>query len=232
MSVDPDLTCVVPFLKKFAIRLCVENKRQAANLKTSCTCDYQRDPCRPRFPPEPERRAPEPPPGCFGTRFIYIQRSTVQIGAIQLSNSSLGCPRFRHFDEREAARLARVPVSDNIHALHAAVSSESRVEIIFGSLITEISDKYACHSMNSFWLIYLCRIALQPIVWKGNVAAGTHSKLIQMRAKTLPMYQFPASTVVGNPKLRPVIVPRLRGSGQMLSADIHASILCEWYRCC
>jgi hypothetical protein len=89
-------------------------------------------------------------PRSFGTRFIYIQRSTVEIRAIQLSDSGLGCARVRHFDEREATRLARVPVGDDIHAFHAAVSSESRVKIILGSLITEISDKYVCQSMNSF----------------------------------------------------------------------------------
>jgi len=83
----------------------------------------------------------------FGTRFIYIQRSTVEIGAIQLSNRGLGCRRFRHFDEREAARLARVPVRDDIHALHVAVSGERRMKIVLGSLITEISDKYVCHSV-------------------------------------------------------------------------------------
>jgi hypothetical protein len=88
--------------------------------------------------------------GWFGTRFIYIQRSPVEIGPIQLSNGGLGCVRFRHFDEREAARLARVPVGNDIHALHAAVCGESRMEIVLGSLIAEISDKYACHKYEFF----------------------------------------------------------------------------------
>ena len=100
--------------------------------------------------------AEAPPTGTttrgFETRFIYIQRSTVEIGAIQLSNRGLGCRRVPHFDEREAAGLARVPVGDHIHALHLAVSGESCVKIILGSLITEISDKYICHRVNSFFV--------------------------------------------------------------------------------
>ena len=73
----------------------------------------------------------------------------MEIGAIQLSNRRLGCRRFRHFDEREAARLARVPVRYDIYALHGAVGGESRIKIVLGRLITEISDKNVCHSVNT-----------------------------------------------------------------------------------
>jgi hypothetical protein len=89
-------------------------------------------------------------PGWLGTRFVYVQRPAMEIGAIQLGDGGLGCRRVGHFDEGETARLARVPVGDEIHALHAAVSSESRMQIVLGGLITEISDKYVCHGMNSF----------------------------------------------------------------------------------
>jgi hypothetical protein len=115
-------------------------------------------------------------PRCLGARFIYIQRSTVEIGAIQLSNGRLGCPGFRHFDECEAARLARVPVGDDIHALHAAVSSESRMKILLGSLITEISDKYVCHDMNSFLVDLSLSDCSRTDLLERNVAAGRHSK--------------------------------------------------------
>jgi hypothetical protein len=93
-----------------------------------------------------------------------------------LSNSSSGCARVRHFDEREAARLARVPVGDDIHALHAAVSSESRMKIILGSLITEISDKYVCHNMNSFLVDLSLSDCSRTNLLEGNVAARRHSK--------------------------------------------------------
>jgi hypothetical protein len=124
---------------------------------------------------------PEPPrtgttARWFGTRLIYIERSTVEIGAIQLRNSSLGFPRFCHFDEREAARLAGVPVRDDIYALHAAVSSESRMKIILGGLITEISDKYVCHSMDSFLVDLSLSDCSRTNLSEGNVAAGRHSK--------------------------------------------------------
>ena len=69
----------------------------------------------------------------------------MEIGAIQLSKRRLRCVRFGHFDERKAARLARVSVCNDIHPLNAAVSGESRMKIVLGRLITEISDKYICH---------------------------------------------------------------------------------------
>jgi ribosomal protein S14 len=81
----------------------------------------------------------------FRPGFIYVQRSTVKIGAIQLRDCGLSRLCFRHFDECEAARLARIPVGDNIHALHAAVGSERSVKIVLRSLIAEVSDKYICH---------------------------------------------------------------------------------------
>jgi hypothetical protein len=100
----------------------------------------------------------------------------VEIGAIQLSNSGLGCCRFRHFDERETARLARVPVCDDIHALHVAVSGERSVKIVLGSLITEISDKYVCHDVNSFFFDLSLSDCSKTNLWEGNVAVGRHSK--------------------------------------------------------
>src|SRR5579875_441416 len=87
----------------------------------------------------------------FGTRFVYVQRSTVEIGAIQTGNGRFGSCVIAHFDERETAGLARVPVRHDIHSFDAAVSGESCMKIILGSLETEISDKYVCHRMNSFF---------------------------------------------------------------------------------
>jgi len=115
----------------------------------------------------------------------------VQIGAIQLSDRGLGRVRFRHFDERETARLARVPVSHDIHALHTAVSSEYRMKIILGSLITEISDKYVCHNMNSFLVDLSLSVCFRTNLLEGNVAAGRHSKHDTDAGKdTFSIYQF------------------------------------------
>jgi hypothetical protein len=139
----------------------------------------------------------------FGTGFIYIQRSTVEIGAIQLSNRSLGCRRFRHFNEREAARLARVPVCDDIHALHVAVSGERRMKIVSGSLITEISDKYICHSMNSFLVDLSLSDCSRTNLSEGNIAAGRHSKRDTDAGKdTLTISVFQLAPVSGSEMVR------------------------------
>jgi hypothetical protein len=111
----------------------------------------------------------------FGTRFIYIERSTVEIAAIQLSDRGLGCLWFCHFNEREAARLARVPVRDDTHALHAAVSGESRMKVVLRSLITEISDKYVGHSMYPSIGELSLSDCSKPVRWQAKVAAGKHS---------------------------------------------------------
>jgi hypothetical protein len=100
----------------------------------------------------------------------------VEIGTIQLSYRRLGCLRFGHFDERKAARLARVSVCNDIHALHAAVSGESRMKIILRSVITEISDKYICHDGNSFFVDLSLSDCSGTNLLEGKVAAGRHSK--------------------------------------------------------
>jgi hypothetical protein len=46
-----------------------------------------------------------------------------------------------HFDKRETARLAGIPVCNNIYALHCAVLSESRVQFFLRRLVAQIADK-------------------------------------------------------------------------------------------
>src|SRR6266851_3948427 len=48
--------------------------------------------------------------GRFGARFIYVQGPAVELGAVQLRNGRFRIALFRHLDEGEAARLARVAV--------------------------------------------------------------------------------------------------------------------------
>lgn len=67
--------------------------------------------------------------------------------AIQLSNGGLGCVGVGHFDERKAARLTGIPISDDTDSLDSAISGESGLKIVLGCLITEISDKNVGHSM-------------------------------------------------------------------------------------
>lgn len=100
----------------------------------------------------------------------------MEFGAVQLSNRVLRRRRFRHLDKCETAGLARVPVCDDVHAFHAAVSGESRMKIVLGSLIAEISDKYVCHSMNSFLVNLSLSDCLGTNLLEGKVAARRHSE--------------------------------------------------------
>jgi hypothetical protein len=101
----------------------------------------------------------------------------VKISTIQLSDRCLSGGRFRHFNERETARLTGVSIRNDVHALYAAVRSESRMKLVLGSLVTEISDKDICHDGNSFLFDLSLSDCSEANLLKGKLAAGRHSKV-------------------------------------------------------
>jgi hypothetical protein len=100
----------------------------------------------------------------------------VKLRAVQLSNRGLRRVGIGHFYEREAAGLTRIAIGDDTHPLYAAVSGKSRVQVVLGSLITEISDKYVGHSMYPFLSKLSLSDCSKPVFWQAKVAAGKHSK--------------------------------------------------------
>ena len=150
----------------------------AARLKLLRDCNYQRDPLP---PPRFRIRAPGPAVATaaatrwFRPGFIYIQCTSVKFGTVQLGNCGLRRIGIGHFDEREAARLSCVAVGDDAHPLHTAIGRESRLQIVLGSLITEISDKYVGHSMYPSLGELSLSDCSKPVRWQAKVAAGKHS---------------------------------------------------------
>jgi hypothetical protein len=71
--------------------------------------------------------------------FIDLQRATAEVLAVQGLHGLLGV-RARHFDEAEAARLARVTVIDERDFFHVAVGREQGAHRIFGSAEGKISN--------------------------------------------------------------------------------------------
>jgi hypothetical protein len=71
-------------------------------------------------------------PVFFGTRFVDVQRSTVEITAVEFGYSAIRLGGIVHFDESKATGLARVAVGDEIYAPHGAVSFKHGSNCIFG----------------------------------------------------------------------------------------------------
>jgi hypothetical protein len=100
----------------------------------------------------------------------------VKFRSVQLSNRGLCRVRIGHFDEREAAGLTRIAIGDDAYPLHAAISGKSRLQVVLGSLITEIPDKYVGHSMYPLLRKLSLSDCSKPVFWQAKVAAGKHSK--------------------------------------------------------
>jgi len=54
----------------------------------------------------------------FGTRFIHIERTPTEFPAVDSCDCVVAFRVIRHFDEREAAGLARIAVGDNVDAVN------------------------------------------------------------------------------------------------------------------
>jgi hypothetical protein len=68
----------------------------------------------------------------LGTSFVDVQRSTVQVSAIQFGDGSIGLRAIAHLDEPKTSGLTRVAVRDEVYTLNAAVGFEHGSNRIFG----------------------------------------------------------------------------------------------------
>ena len=79
------------------------------------------------------------------TSLVHNQVAPGQVGAIQRGNGLLGLVRVHHFDEREAARAARVAVLDQKNRVDLAVGFKRRPDFVFGRGEIEIADVESLH---------------------------------------------------------------------------------------
>jgi hypothetical protein len=56
--------------------------------------------------------------------FINIERASIQIGAVESCDRLVRLGAIRHFDERKAARTARIPIGHHADAFHVPVRLE------------------------------------------------------------------------------------------------------------
>jgi len=82
----------------------------------------------------------------FRTSFIDVQRSAVQVCAIQAVDCILRFGIDCHFDECEASWLPGIPVGNNVNAIYGSVRLEHGTKRIFGCSEAKVAYKNVFHS--------------------------------------------------------------------------------------
>jgi hypothetical protein len=73
--------------------------------------------------------------------FVDVQRSPIQVSAVETVRSLRFLPNPRYFDKGEASGLPRVTISDDVNSLDAAVRLKNRTDGLLGGSETEITYK-------------------------------------------------------------------------------------------
>jgi hypothetical protein len=101
----------------------------------------------PLFATEPASAARAESASTFrlGSRLIDGESASAEFLAIKLSNGLGGRVVVRHFNEPEAARLARVAVCHDPHLLHFAESTEQIPEFVFSGGKRKVAYEKVLH---------------------------------------------------------------------------------------
>jgi hypothetical protein len=94
----------------------------------------------------------------FRTSFVDVQRSPIQIPAVDFGNGPIPLGVIAHFDESKASGLARIAVRDDADAVDGSVCFKHGSNPVFGSSEAEVAYK------NIFHLILLsgiCRTVIR-----------------------------------------------------------------------
>lgn len=77
----------------------------------------------------------------LGTGFVYVQRTTVNAGAVQSADSAIGFVAVGHFNKGKTTRTAGVTIRDDADAFHGAVFFKPRADGCFRRPEIEIANK-------------------------------------------------------------------------------------------
>ncbi len=77
----------------------------------------------------------------FGARFVYIDRASPKLSAVEPRDGLLALFVIRHFDEAEASRPACLAISQNARTLHMSISFEKLAQLVFGRVEAEIANE-------------------------------------------------------------------------------------------
>jgi hypothetical protein len=89
----------------------------------------------------------------FRTGFVHVHRPAIEFGPVQLRDCRFRVPPLRHFHKSEAARLACIPIRNNVDPFHSPVLRESSMQLILVGLIAEIPDKNIDHQTSSLLVV-------------------------------------------------------------------------------
>jgi hypothetical protein len=81
----------------------------------------------------------------FRTGFVDVQRTAVELPAVQLGNGPVAFGIIRHFDEPKATGLSRVTVGHYTDAINGTIRFKHGANRIFGCTEAEISYKNVFH---------------------------------------------------------------------------------------
>lgn len=94
---------------------------------------------------------------CLRPGLIHVERSAIQLVAIESGNSLYALAVIAHFHECEASWLPGIAVGYDVHTVNRAVRFKKGSKPIFGSAEAEVSHKYV------FQLIFFLQFAGQRI---------------------------------------------------------------------
>jgi hypothetical protein len=95
----------------------------------------------------------------FRTGFVDVQRSTIQLPAVQFGDRAIRVRIGAHLHKSEPSCLTSIAIRNDTNALNGTIRLEQRPYRIFGSAEAEVSHKYVFHSF--------------PLVYKLWIGAGS-----------------------------------------------------------
>jgi hypothetical protein len=81
----------------------------------------------------------------FGTRFIYIECPTTQIGSIQGRDRALRFRFVRHFYKSKTARPTSFAIGFDTYTIHSAIRFKQGAHLIIGRTEIKVPDEYVFH---------------------------------------------------------------------------------------
>jgi hypothetical protein len=93
-------------------------------------------------------RATRAPAGGFRPGLVHVDGAAAKHCAVQLGYRLVGFPDGGHLNECKAARLARVPIANEIHSLYSAEFLENFPDGFFSGAKIQISNKDVLHSVS------------------------------------------------------------------------------------
>jgi hypothetical protein len=76
----------------------------------------------------------------LGTGFVYIERPSIKIFAVQCRDRLVALTVVRHLDKPKTSGLSRITIRANVHTRNGSMSLKEGSNCIFGRPKTEVSD--------------------------------------------------------------------------------------------